>query len=65
MVLNFCTSSYDSLYLVYMSTKFHENILDGIKVIERTQFSQAKISKGHNSIKICRWSYGSFSLHIV
>ena len=39
MVLNLCTSSYDALYLVYICTKFHENILDSMKVIERTQFS--------------------------
>ena len=38
MVLNLCISSYDVLYLVYICAKFHENILDGIKVIERTQF---------------------------
>ena len=38
-VLNLCTSSYDALYLVHICTKFHENILDGINVIERTQFS--------------------------
>ena len=34
MVLNLCTLSYDALYLVYICTKFHENILDGMKVIE-------------------------------
>ena len=39
MVLNLCTLSYDALYLVYICTKFYENILDGIKVIERTQFT--------------------------
>ena len=39
IVLNLCTSSYDALYLVYICTRFHENILEGIKVIERTQFS--------------------------
>ena len=39
MVLNLCTSSYDALYLIYICTKFHENILVGIKVIEQTQFS--------------------------
>ena len=39
MVLNLCTSSHDALYLVYICTKFHENILDGTKVIERTQFT--------------------------
>ena len=27
------------LITVYIFTKFHENILDGIKVIERTRFS--------------------------
>ena len=32
-------------------TKFHENVLDGIKVIERTQFSYDKMSTVHNSIK--------------
>ena len=37
---------------VYICTKFHENILYGIKVIRRTRFSQEKNSKGHNSIKI-------------
>ena len=39
MVLNLCTSSYHALYLVYICTKLHENILDSIKVIERTQCS--------------------------
>ena len=33
MVLVLCTSSDDGLYCI----KFHENILHGIKVIERTQ----------------------------
>ena len=37
--------------VIYICTKFHENILNGIKVIERTRFSIAKISKGHNSVK--------------
>ena len=36
MVLYLCTSSYDALYLVYICTKFRENILVGIKVIEQT-----------------------------
>ena len=39
MVLNLCTSSYDALYLVYICTKFHENVLGGIKVIERTRLT--------------------------
>ena len=46
MVLNLCTLSYDALYLVYICTKFHENILNGIKVIERTQFTQEKFRRG-------------------
>ena len=32
MVLNLCTTSYDALYLVYICTKFHENILDVLKL---------------------------------
>ena len=36
--------------LVYISTKFHENILDGIKVIERTRFPLEKF-QNHNSLK--------------
>ena len=51
MVLNLCTSSYDALYLVYICTKFHENIHEGIKVIEVHTILVGKISKGHNSIK--------------
>ena len=39
MVLNLCTSSNGALYLVYICTKIHENILVGFKVIEQTQFS--------------------------
>ena len=39
------------LIMVYICTKFHENILEGIKVVEQTQFSKENISKGHNSIK--------------
>ena len=37
--------------MVYICTMFHENILDGMKVIEQTRFFIAKISKGHNSVK--------------
>ena len=37
MILNICT-------------KFHENIPDGIKVIERTRFLTKTISKRHNSV---------------
>ena len=41
--------------MVYICTKFHENSLNTIKVIYI-----GKISKGHYSIKKCRWSYDSF-----
>ena len=64
MVLNLCTLSYDALYLVYISAKFHENILNGIKVIKRTQFLLEKFQTGI-ILQKSRWIYGSFSLHIV
>ena len=36
---------------VYICTKFHEHILDNMKVIQRTRLSPiGKISKGHNSV---------------
>ena len=50
MVLNPCTSSYDALYLVYICTKFHENILDGISYRAET-ILKGKTSKGNNSMK--------------
>ena len=46
VVLNLFTSSYDAIYLVYICTKFHENILVGIKVKEQTQFSKEKFQRG-------------------
>ena len=39
------------LVMLYISTKFHEIILNGIKVIERTRFLYIKITKGNNSAK--------------
>ena len=36
---------------VYICTKFHENILDGIKVNTADMIFIGKISKGHNSVK--------------
>ena len=36
------------LMMLYISTKFHENILNGIQVIERTQNCHCQISKGNN-----------------
>ena len=39
------------LVMLYISAKFHEIILNGIKVIERTRFLYGKITKGNNSAK--------------
>ena len=33
------------LTMVYISTQFHENILDGIKVVERTRFLSEKFQR--------------------
>ena len=52
------------LVMVYICAKFHEIILNGIKVIEWTRFLYEKITKGNNSAKKCRGSDCS-SLHIV
>ena len=51
MVLNICT-------------KFHENIPDGIKVIELTRFSLEIFQRDMITQK-CWWSYSSSSLHIA
>ena len=37
------------LMMLYFSTKFHENILNGFQVIEQTQNCHCQISKGNNS----------------
>ena len=37
--------------VVYKSTKFHENILDGIKVFRADTIFIRIILKGHNSVK--------------
>ena len=34
------------LVMLYISTKFHEIILNGIKVIERTRFLYGKLQRG-------------------
>ena len=49
--------------MVCICTKFHENILDGIKVIQRTRFS-----KGHKSVKMsmeCRFLFSAHCLMMV
>ena len=37
------------LMMLYVSMKFHENILNGFQVIEQTQNYHCQISKGNNS----------------
>ena len=62
------------LKVVYICTRFRENILDGIKVMERTRVSLKKISKGHISVKyvdgvtvlfLCTLSDGGLYLYKV
>ena len=36
--------------MLYICTKFHENISKGFRVTELTQFLISKISKGHHSV---------------
>ena len=52
------------LVMLYICGKFHEIILNGIKVIERTQFLYEKLQRGITP-QICRWSDGCLSLHVV
>ena len=51
------------LLTLNICTKFHENILDGIKAIEQTRFSWKKNSKGHNSVKLWMDLRFLFSAH--
>ena len=37
------------LMMLYISMKFHENILNGFQVIEQTQNYHCRILKGNNS----------------
>ena len=43
------------LVMLYICAKFHEIILNGIKVIERTRFLNGKLQRGIIPLK-CRWS---------
>ena len=52
------------LVMLYICAKFHEIILNGIKVIERTRFLYGKLQRGIIKQK-CRWSDGCLSLHTV
>ena len=37
--------------MLYICTKFHQNISKGLRVIEELDFQYSKLSKGHNSVK--------------
>ena len=37
--------------MLYICTKFHENISKGFRVTELTQFLTSKFSNGHHSVK--------------
>ena len=39
------------LMMVYICTKFHENILNGIRVMERTQKVNGLTDGGHDTIR--------------
>ena len=58
----FCSAC--RLMMLYVSMKFHENILKGFQVIERTRNDQCQISKGKN-YKTVYMRYGSRVLHVV
>ena len=60
--------------LLYICTKFHENIPDDIKVTELKRFALKKFSKGHNSTNIvsgitvlilCTWPDNGLYLYQV
>ena len=56
------------LMLVNISMTFHEDILNGFQITERTRFCHSNYlqsSKGHKSNIYISKSYGSCDLHIV
>ena len=62
------------LKVVYTCIKFHENILNSLKVIKRTFIFIGKNSKGHSSVKnvggvtvlfLCTLSDGGLYFYIV
>ena len=63
MELRFLFSAH-RLMVVYICTKFHENILNGIKVRADMIFI-GKISKGRNSIFLCTSSDDGLYLYKV
>ena len=54
--------------VIYICTNFHENILDGIKILERTQFSYEKIQKDIIPYKMLvelRFFYSAYRLMVI
>ena len=48
--------------VLYICTKFYENIFNGFTIIELTQFLT---EMGHNSVKKCRWFWFIFSSYFL
>ena len=51
--------------MLYISMKFHDNILNGFQVIEWTQNYHSLILKGNNSKKCIEKSYDCCGMHVV
>ena len=51
--------------LLYIGTKFHENVLDNIKVIEQTRFPLEKFQRGIISQKLLVKLQFLFSAHYL
>ena len=52
-------SSACPLMMLYISMKFHENVLNSFQVIEETKSDHCQITKGNNSKKCIDMSYSS------
>ena len=52
------------LVMLYICAEFHDIILNGIKVTERTRFLYGKLQRGI-ILQKCSWSDRCLSLHIV
>jgi hypothetical protein len=49
---------------IYLPTKIHVNISYSLKLMSQTKFKWLECTKGNNSKKLERQSYGSSALHI-
>ena len=62
MILILNTFSDHALYLYQMSRKY---LKKGFRVIEGLDFQYSKFSKGHNSVKKCRYNNGPCCVHHI